>query len=105
MPAQRAPSRKGGSSSRSRGSSRARGAGRGRSRGKARPQPSKGPVIILLGWAGRVVAAVWMMAAHAAGSAARAFGRSARDLDPMHRRDGIGLAFLAAAIVVAATTG
>ena len=106
MPAQRAPSRKGGSSSRSRGSSRgrARGTGRGRSRGQARPKPSNGPVIILLGWAGRVVAAVWMMAAHAAGSAARAFGRSARDLDPMHRRDGIGLAFLAAAIVVAATT-
>ena len=34
----------------------------------------------------------------------RALGRSARDLDPLHRRDGVGLAFLGAAIVVAATT-
>jgi DNA segregation ATPase FtsK/SpoIIIE, S-DNA-T family len=51
-----------------------------------------------------VVTAVWMMAAHAVGFAARAFGRSARDLDPLHRRDGIGLAFLGAAIIVAATT-
>ncbi|HEV3294898.1 MAG TPA: DNA translocase FtsK [Streptosporangiaceae bacterium] len=45
-----------------------------------------------------------MVAAHAAGFAARALGRSARDLDPLHRRDGIGLAFLGAAIIVAATT-
>ena len=36
--------------------------------------------------------------------AARALGRSARDLDPLHQRDGVGLAFLGAAIVVAATT-
>ena len=45
-----------------------------------------------------------MLAAHAAGFAARGLGRSAADLDPMHRRDGVGLAFLGAAVVVAATT-
>jgi S-DNA-T family DNA segregation ATPase FtsK/SpoIIIE len=37
--------------------------------------------------------------AHTLGVAVRAFGRSARDLDPLHRRDGAGLAALAAAIV------
>jgi S-DNA-T family DNA segregation ATPase FtsK/SpoIIIE len=45
-----------------------------------------------------------MLAAHAVGFAARALGRSAADLDPMHRRDGVGLTFLGAAVVVAATT-
>jgi S-DNA-T family DNA segregation ATPase FtsK/SpoIIIE len=45
-----------------------------------------------------------MVAAHAVGFAARGLGRSAADLDPMHRRDGLGLAFLGAAVVVAATT-
>jgi DNA segregation ATPase FtsK/SpoIIIE-like protein len=60
--------------------------------------------MIFIGWVGRLLTAVWMVVAHAAGYAARGLGRSARDLDPMHRRDGVGLAFLAAAIVVAATT-
>jgi S-DNA-T family DNA segregation ATPase FtsK/SpoIIIE len=45
-----------------------------------------------------------MLAAHAAGFAARGLGHSAADLDPMHRRDGLGLTFLGAAVVVAATT-
>jgi DNA segregation ATPase FtsK/SpoIIIE, S-DNA-T family len=107
MPAARAPARKSGSSSRSRSSTRGRSGrrtGRGRGRSQARPQPSTDPIIILLGWIGGAVSAVWMMAAHAVGFTARAFGRSARDLDPLHRRDGVGLAFLGAAIVVAATT-
>jgi DNA segregation ATPase FtsK/SpoIIIE, S-DNA-T family len=104
MPAQRPPSRKGGGKSRGRGKARGRPRSSGRGRAPARPQPSTNPIVILLGWVASAVAAVWMMTAHAAGSAARAFGRSARDLDPMHRRDGIGLAFLGAAIIVAATT-
>jgi S-DNA-T family DNA segregation ATPase FtsK/SpoIIIE len=45
-----------------------------------------------------------MVLAHGAGIAARAIGRSTRDLDPLHRRDGVGLAVLGASIVVAATT-
>jgi S-DNA-T family DNA segregation ATPase FtsK/SpoIIIE len=60
--------------------------------------------VILIEWAGHAIAAVWMVAAHAAGAAARHVGKSARDLDPMHRRDGIGLTLLGAAVVVAATT-
>jgi S-DNA-T family DNA segregation ATPase FtsK/SpoIIIE len=36
--------------------------------------------------------------AHTIGTTVRAVGESARDLDPMHRRDGVGLAALCAAI-------
>jgi S-DNA-T family DNA segregation ATPase FtsK/SpoIIIE len=47
---------------------------------------------------------VWLGLAHLLGAVARAIGRSARDLDPTHRRDGLGLAlFAGAAILVAAT--
>jgi S-DNA-T family DNA segregation ATPase FtsK/SpoIIIE len=60
--------------------------------------------MILFGWLFSALAGIWMLVAHGAGSAARALGRSARDLDPLHRRDGVGLAFLGAAIIVAATT-
>ena len=68
------------------------------------PQRTADPILILAGWLGRLVAGMWMVAAHAVGFAARGFGKSARDLDEQHRRDGVGLAFLAAAFVVAATT-
>jgi S-DNA-T family DNA segregation ATPase FtsK/SpoIIIE len=68
------------------------------------PQRTADPILILAGWLGQLVAGMWMVAAHAVGFAARGFGKSARDLDEMHRRDGVGLAFLAAAFVVAATT-
>jgi DNA segregation ATPase FtsK/SpoIIIE, S-DNA-T family len=77
--------------------------GRG-GRTKRRSPPQTDPIMIFLGWMARAVSGVWMLFAHAAGAGARALGRSARDLDPLHRRDGVGLAFLGAAIVVAATT-
>ena len=80
-----------------------KGRGRSASRRTQRP-PATDPFVILFGWIARVITAAWMVVAHAAGSAARALGRSAADLDPMHRRDGVGLAFLGAALVVAATT-
>jgi S-DNA-T family DNA segregation ATPase FtsK/SpoIIIE len=50
----------------------------------------------------RAVAAGWMIAAGGTGFAARRVGRSARELEPHHRRDGVGLAWLAVAIVLAA---
>jgi len=59
--------------------------------------------VILFGWIAGALVAAWMVVAHAVGFAARALGRSAADLDPMHRRDGVGLAFLGAALVLAAT--
>ena len=88
------------------GKKRPTGKGRSRGRGGTRQpqQKTADPILILFGWLGGLLAAAWMVAAHAVGYAARAFGNSARDMDPLHRRDGAGLAYLAAAIVVAATT-
>jgi S-DNA-T family DNA segregation ATPase FtsK/SpoIIIE len=43
-----------------------------------------------------------MLVARAAGFSARSIGRGARDLDPAHRRDGVGLLTLGVAIVLAA---
>ncbi|MGH3199007.1 MAG: DNA translocase FtsK 4TM domain-containing protein [Streptosporangiaceae bacterium] len=50
-----------------------------------------------------MIAAAWMVVAGAVGFAARAIGRGARDLDPHHRRDGVGLLTLGVAIVLAAS--
>ena len=44
----------------------------------------------------------WLMLAKGAGSTARSVGR-ARDLEPGHRRDGIALALLGIAVVIAAS--
>ena len=43
-----------------------------------------------------------MALAHTVGAAARAFGRSARDMDPAHQRDGVGFLAVCAAIITAA---
>ena len=53
---------------------------------------------------GRGVAAVWGALALVVGTVARGIGRGARDLDPEHRRDGLGLSLIAAAVIVAAAT-
>ncbi|MFP5346042.1 MAG: DNA translocase FtsK, partial [Actinomycetes bacterium] len=50
----------------------------------------------------RAARGAWLGIAHLVGGAARRVGRGARDLDPAHRRDGVGLALIGAAIVVAA---
>src|SRR5882724_10858044 len=52
---------------------------------------------------GRGVRAGWLMLAKGAGSTARSVGR-ARDLEPGHRRDGIALALLGVAVVIAASS-
>jgi hypothetical protein len=57
--------------------------------------------VILVGWTGRAIAGAWMVAAGSLGYVARSFGRGARDLDPHHRRDGIGLLTLGLAIILA----
>ena len=59
--------------------------------------------MILVQWIGHAIAAAWMVAAGLVGFTARRFGHNARDLDPEHRRDGIGLLWLAVAIVLAAS--
>jgi DNA segregation ATPase FtsK/SpoIIIE, S-DNA-T family len=50
---------------------------------------------------GTVLSAVLRAGAHAVGRVSRAAGKGARDLDPAHRRDGLGLLLLAAALVAA----
>jgi DNA segregation ATPase FtsK/SpoIIIE, S-DNA-T family len=52
---------------------------------------------------GRAVRATWLMVAKGTGTTARSVGR-ARDIDPGHRRDGIALALLGLAVVVAASS-
>src|SRR6478672_2668328 len=99
-----------GSSTRSRSTSKRpapRSSAKGRSGSSARPAPravrsGPGPVARSFGVLGRGVAAVWLGIAHAVGSLARSVGQSARDLDPEHRRDGVGLFLLGLATVVAA---
>ncbi|WP_343992786.1 FtsK/SpoIIIE family DNA translocase [Terrabacter terrae] len=44
----------------------------------------------------------WMGVSHLAGGAVRRVGHSAADLEPEHRRDGIGFALIALAVIVAA---
>ncbi|MDT5044536.1 MAG: segregation ATPase FtsK/SpoIIIE, family [Mycobacterium sp.] len=52
---------------------------------------------------GRAVRATWLMLAKGTGSTARSVGR-ARDIDPGHRRDGIALALLGLAVVIASSS-
>ncbi len=51
---------------------------------------------------GRAVGACWLGVAHLCGALARSLGSTARGLEPEQRRDGIGLAFIGLAVVVAA---
>ncbi|WP_182904375.1 DNA translocase FtsK [Microbispora sp. H13382] len=82
------------------------------SRGRAAPRPApKRPVATgqdPVSWffliIGKIFISMWMLVANGVGKAARGLGQGARDLDPVHRRDGQGLSVLAGAIVLAALT-
>jgi len=107
MPSKTA-ARTGTRSSRSKAAS-SRGAGRSarpapaRRKPAARPARKAGPSPVATAGAalGRGARAGWLMVAKGVGSTARSVGR-ARDIDPGHRRDGIALALLALAVIVAA---
>jgi DNA segregation ATPase FtsK/SpoIIIE, S-DNA-T family len=73
-----------------------------RGRTARRPGRAQNPVAVLVGWVARTLTAAWMLVAGALGFAVRSIGRGARDLEPQHRRDGIGLLTLGVAIVLAA---
>jgi DNA segregation ATPase FtsK/SpoIIIE, S-DNA-T family len=88
---------------RSRGRSKAKYSGRTGGRRYSRA-PSHNPIVILAGWLIAAISGVWMALAHTVGTTVRAFGRHARDLDPAHQRDGVGLAALGLAIIMAAVT-
>lgn len=62
-----------------------------------------GPVFRFFAALWHALAAFWMGVAHAVGLVVRRVGHSARELEPDHRRDGVGLSLIALAVVVAAS--
>jgi len=63
---------------------------------------NKPPVPVVIGRAiSRALTAIWLGFATVLGTIARGLGKSARDIDPAHRRDGIGLTYLSGGIIVA----
>ncbi|MDQ1292508.1 MAG: segregation ATPase FtsK/SpoIIIE, family, partial [Actinomycetota bacterium] len=62
-----------------------------------RRRPARGSA-----WPLRLIRGTWVGTAHLLGAGVRRVGDGARDLDPAHRRDGLGLALLAGSLVVAA---
>ncbi|TMR10401.1 DNA translocase FtsK [Nonomuraea turkmeniaca] len=82
------------------GGSRTRGAASGRKPSIAHQDPISWVFTMI----GKLIVGLWMLFANGVGSMARALGKNARELDPAHRRDGIGLTVLAGAIVLAAMT-
>ena len=62
----------------------------------------RGPVARLVDGIARLIVTVWMGIARGVGAVARSVGHTARDLEPEHRRDGVGLFLLALSVVVAA---
>jgi DNA segregation ATPase FtsK/SpoIIIE, S-DNA-T family len=80
---------------------------KGRSRRSSRPSPravrsGTGPIAALGLALGRGLRALWLGVAHLLGAAVRKVGRTARELEPEHRRDGAGLFLIGLAVVVAA---
>ncbi|MFI7587642.1 DNA translocase FtsK [Spongisporangium articulatum] len=69
---------------------------------KAAPRARRANATHEPSWPVRAASAVWMGLAHLVGGAARGIGRSARELDPAHRRDGAGLLLVGLCLVVAA---
>ncbi|MBB0228426.1 FtsK/SpoIIIE family DNA translocase [Streptomyces calidiresistens] len=74
----------------------ARPAARSRPAAKKKP-PARNPLY-------RVLRAVWLGIAHSVGAMFRGVGNSTRGLDPAHRKDGLALLLMGAALVVAAGT-
>ncbi|MEV4164669.1 FtsK/SpoIIIE family DNA translocase [Nonomuraea dietziae] len=68
------------------------------------PATHQDPISWVFTMIGKLIVGLWMLVANGIGGAARALGNQARELDPVHRRDGVGLAVLAGAIVLAAMT-
>jgi S-DNA-T family DNA segregation ATPase FtsK/SpoIIIE len=62
-----------------------------------------GPIARVVRGFFRALAAIWLGIAHAIGAVVRSVGGVARDLDPEHRRDGVGLLFVGLALIVSAS--
>ncbi|WP_396905876.1 DNA translocase FtsK 4TM domain-containing protein [Mycolicibacterium phlei] len=100
MPSKTA-ARSGNRSSRSKAG--ARSGSRTAPRRKPAPRRNASPISSAGVSVGRGLRAGWLMLAKGAGTTARSVGR-ARDLEPGHRRDGIALALIGLAVVVAAAS-
>ncbi|HEX4686693.1 MAG TPA: DNA translocase FtsK 4TM domain-containing protein [Nocardioides sp.] len=81
---------------------RSRASTRGRRPAPRAVRSGRGPVLRLFAVFGRGIVAVWLGIAHGVGAVARRIGRTARDLEPEHRRDGVGLFLFGLAVVAAA---
>jgi S-DNA-T family DNA segregation ATPase FtsK/SpoIIIE len=68
---------------------------------RPRKKKKKSTVAAFLQYLARALKVIWLAIAHSTGWFARLIGRGARELDPMHRRDGFGLSLIALAIVAA----
>src|SRR4051794_4023379 len=90
------------STSRKRGSSAKRAPTRSRRPAPRAVRTGPGPVFRMCGVAFRGATAVWLAVAHGVGALARSIGHTARELEPEHRRDGVGLLLLGLAVVSAA---
>ncbi|MBD2893751.1 hypothetical protein amrb99_26730 [Actinomadura sp. RB99] len=78
--------------------------GAGRGSGRGRPPQKPDPISqAVLGFF-KLLFKLYLLAAVAVGSIFRAYGDGARNLDPEHRRDGLGLALLGSSIVLASVT-
>ncbi|WP_217237489.1 DNA translocase FtsK [Streptomyces sp. AC555_RSS877] len=66
----------------------------------APPKPAPSPT----GGIYRLVRALWLGVAHAVGAVFRGIGQGAKNLDPAHRKDGVGLLLLGLGLIVAAGT-
>src|SRR5688572_1818646 len=99
----------GSSRSRSSGSqSRRTSTSRSSSKKSTRPAPravrsGPGPVFRFFSALAHALSALWLGIAHAVGAGVRRVGHSARELDPEHRRDGVGLLLIGLSVVVAAS--
>ncbi|MEU8117325.1 DNA translocase FtsK [Spirillospora sp. NPDC049024] len=96
-----------GSSPRKRPSGNPKGSGGskgGRGSGRGRPPQKPDPFSqAVLGFF-KLLFRLYLLAAVTVGSVFRAYGNGARNLDPEHRRDGLGLALLGSSIVLASVT-
>jgi S-DNA-T family DNA segregation ATPase FtsK/SpoIIIE len=102
--ASKTAARSGGKTSRSKASARPTRPAASRKKAPARKKSAHaGPVAGAGVAVGRASRAAWLMLAKGAGSTARSVGR-AHDIEPGHRRDGIALALLGVAVIIAASS-
>ncbi|WP_067461730.1 DNA translocase FtsK [Actinomadura macra] len=101
-PAGSAPRKRTSSGSRAGAKGGAKGGARGSGRG--RPPRKPHPIVQVISGFAQLLFKLYQLAAVTVGGVFRAYGNSARNLDPEHRRDGLGLALLGSSIVLASVT-